>query len=165
MGTVFFEDRRARYLAVTLRGVDYAIPLLAVREVHSLRAVSPLPGTPPAVFGVLALREGRVPVIDLPAELSPAEAPRGRSCILVLEVPVGGETLLLGLVADSACEIIEGAPEPREATTLAVSVSEDWLAGSIRSGARSYPLLDVAGCIQGRSWTITPQGLPRTADA
>jgi purine-binding chemotaxis protein CheW len=75
-------ERRARALAAPLpepeasrdeiellvfeaAGETYAIEIASVEAVASLRGLTPVPGTPPAVSGVVAHRGNALPVVDL----------------------------------------------------------------------------------------------------
>ncbi len=58
------------YLDVTtflLSGVTYAIELTHIRDVYSLKELTPIPCTPPFVAGIVNVRGQILPVIDLKA--------------------------------------------------------------------------------------------------
>ena len=57
------------FLIFRLGASLFALPALAVREIHALPALSPLPETAPFIAGVLDLRGTIVPVMDLGARL------------------------------------------------------------------------------------------------
>ena len=52
-----------------------AVPLTHVREVHRAVAITPLPGAPPVIEGVIDVRGDVVPVVDLGERLGVARAP------------------------------------------------------------------------------------------
>ncbi|TAM60683.1 MAG: chemotaxis protein CheW, partial [Rhodanobacter sp.] len=54
-----------QYLAVNLAHEEYAIDLLAVREIRAWTPVTRIPQAPSYVMGVLNLRGAIVPVLDL----------------------------------------------------------------------------------------------------
>ena len=63
------EIVEAPFLIFRLGASLFALPALAVREIHALPALSPLPETAPFIVGVLNLRGAIVPVMDLAARL------------------------------------------------------------------------------------------------
>lgn len=93
---------------VTL-GVDrevFAIPVGSVQEILDMREVSRLPHAPAYLLGIIDVRGRSVPVIDLRAKLGLPTVPTTPSTrILVLEVPIDGRALVLGLVTDRVFEV------------------------------------------------------------
>lgn len=63
------EAVEAPFLIFRLGGSLFGVPALAVREIHGLPMLSPLPETAPFVIGVLNLRGAFVPVMDLGARI------------------------------------------------------------------------------------------------
>ena len=58
------EGSRARLVVFMVEGTRYAVPLSAVERAYAMAAVSPLPGAPPAVLGMINLHGRPVAVID-----------------------------------------------------------------------------------------------------
>jgi purine-binding chemotaxis protein CheW len=94
---------------VTL-GIDrevFAVPVELVLEILAMRALFRVPDAPPHLAGLIDVRDQAVPVIDLRLKLGLEAAPAtGNTRILVLEVPVTGRKLVLGLIADRVFEVI-----------------------------------------------------------
>lgn len=80
----------------------------AVKEIIETPSVTRVPMTPDYIRGVINLRGSVVPVIDLGARLG-----RGpivltkRSCIVLVEVRVGDEAHVLGMLVDEVKNILE----------------------------------------------------------
>ncbi len=93
---------------VTL-GIDrevFAIPVDLVLEIVAMRPLFRVPEAPAHLAGLLDVRDQAVPVIDLRLKLGLAAAQAtGNTRILVLEVPVAGRRLVLGLIADRVFEV------------------------------------------------------------
>ena len=53
------------YLTFTLGAEEYGIDILRVQEIKGYSAVTPIPGAPPWIKGVMNLRGTVVPVVDL----------------------------------------------------------------------------------------------------
>ncbi len=143
-----------QYLSFFLAGEEYALGILQVKEIIEYTTVTRIPGAPVWVRGVFNLRGSVVPVVDLAVKLgAPPVTPTRWSCIVVVEVKLGGERLVLGLLADSIGQVIELAPEdvvPPPAFGAPVHV--DYLMGMGRMGAgrKFVLLLDIDRVLSGQ---------------
>jgi purine-binding chemotaxis protein CheW len=102
------EAVRTETQFVTL-GIDrevFAVPVELVLEILAMRPLFRVPEAPPHLAGLIDVRGQAVPVIDLRLRLGLDAAPAtGNTRILVLEVPVAGRKLVLGLIADRVFEV------------------------------------------------------------
>ncbi len=93
---------------VTL-GIDrevFAVPVDTVLEILDMRELFHVPEAPPHLAGLLDVRGRSVPVIDLRVNHGlPAAAVTEGTRIMVLEVPIAGRQLVLGLIADRVYEV------------------------------------------------------------
>jgi purine-binding chemotaxis protein CheW len=103
---------------VTL-GIDrevFAVPVETVLEILDMRELFRVPDAPAYLAGLIDVRGRGVPVIDLRVKLGlPAAAVTEGTRIMVLEVPVEGRQLVLGLIADRVYEVAsldDGRLEP-----------------------------------------------------
>jgi purine-binding chemotaxis protein CheW len=111
--------RSGKYLVFQLGREEFGVHVLKVREIMGLQEITAVPQTPPYVKGVLNLRGKVVPVIDLRAKFGLEQAEyTQRTCIVVIEVSSGEQTLLMGVIVDGVSEVlnvqdneIEDAPE------------------------------------------------------
>jgi purine-binding chemotaxis protein CheW len=94
------DNREAQIEIVefTLAHEHYALETLHVREVHSLRELTPLPCTPPFVLGVINVRGHIVAVLDLKKffDLPHSALSDGSKIILI-----GDEDAQFGLIANA----------------------------------------------------------------
>ena len=96
-----------QYLTFRMAGEDYAIRILQVKEIIAYDSVTRVPGTPPWIRGVINLRGSVVPVVDLAVKFSlSASTVTQTSCIVIVEVKLGGEEATMGVLADSVDEVI-----------------------------------------------------------
>jgi purine-binding chemotaxis protein CheW len=113
-----------QYLTFRLGEEVFAVDVAKTREVLDLTAVTRVPGTPRFMLGVINLRGGVVPVIDLRLKFGMAAAQQTReTCIIVLDITLDGETTIIGAVADSVREVLDLdssqiEPPPRIGTRL-----------------------------------------------
>jgi purine-binding chemotaxis protein CheW len=140
------ETRDAiQYLTFRVRDEEYAISILHVREILPFTTATRLPKTLPAIRGLINLRGGAVPVVDLALAFDlPAGAPTKRTCVIVVDVMIDGEGTMMGVMADAVNDVIalradEIEPTPR----FAARVPEDFLQGMAKIGSAFVPILDV----------------------
>jgi purine-binding chemotaxis protein CheW len=93
---------------VTL-GIDrelFAVPVDMVLEIRAMQPLFRVPEAPAHLAGLLDVRGQVVPVIDLRLKLGLDAVPAtDNTRILVLEVPMSGRRLVLGLIADRVFEV------------------------------------------------------------
>ncbi|MDT0633359.1 chemotaxis protein CheW [Spectribacter hydrogenoxidans] len=75
---------RDRWIQFAMGDEQYLIAVLEVQEVMRMLAVTPVPGTPPAVIGVINVRGHIVPVVDLAPLLGLARQPDTEATRLVV---------------------------------------------------------------------------------
>jgi len=95
------------YLTFTTAGTTYAMNIASTKEVIEYNGVSTLPLLPPIVRGIVNLRGGMVPVIDLPVWLGfPRARPGKRSRIAIVEMRPDDEVFDVGIVVDGVSEVL-----------------------------------------------------------
>jgi purine-binding chemotaxis protein CheW len=134
----------SQYLSFVLAGEEFALGILQVKEIIEYDTVTRIPGAPVWVRGVFNLRGSVVPVVDLSVKLGMPPATLTRwSCIVVVEVNLGGERVVLGLLSDSIGQVIDLGPgEVVPPPSFGAPVHVDYLVGMGRpGGARKFVLL------------------------
>jgi purine-binding chemotaxis protein CheW len=139
------DGARTQYLSFSLRGTDYAVGILKVKEILQHEETTRVPSTPRSVRGVINLRGQVVPVIDLAAKFGLGETvPTRLTCILIVEAAVEGTPTVVGVLADSVQEVIELGDGDIEATpSFGTQVKVDFLLGVGKLGKRFVLLLDL----------------------
>ena len=101
------DDLQPGVLAVTARGVRYGIPVQQVREVIRPDRITPVPGAPSLVWGIVNVRGAVVTVLDLAVLLG---APRGATWGSVVLLEQGNRCM--GLAVDTVLDVRSGdAPD------------------------------------------------------
>lgn len=139
-----------RYLTFHLGDEQFALPILHVREIIGRLPVTPVPGAPPHVRGVINLRGKIIPVTELRQRLGLRSADASdRGCIVVAEATRGGRTIEMGLLVDAVSEVLTiNADELQPAPRLAEGGGTSFILAMARSsddGVRI--LLDVGRVI------------------
>lgn len=111
------DPRSGKYLTFRLAREEFAIQVLRVREIMGMQDITAVPQTPHFMKGVINLRGKIVPVVDLrlkfgfpEVEASPA------TCIIVVQLRSGKDTLLMGLLVDAVSEVLNFASADIEDT-------------------------------------------------
>jgi purine-binding chemotaxis protein CheW len=136
-------------ILLRVAGSDYALPLGCVVEVVRMAALTPAPGGPGQVLGLLDLRGRVVPVMDLRTRLGQAEGESGLSTPICV-VEAGGRAF--GLVADAVTDVrpLSGPVERPEGTPAGSPV-----AGVTHVGGRLVSVLD-PGRLAGTALSTAP---------
>jgi purine-binding chemotaxis protein CheW len=84
----------------------FAVPVEAVLEILDMRPMFRIPDAPAYLAGLIDVRGRSVPVVNLRLRLGlPVVAPTEHTRILVLEAPIDGRSITLGLIADRVFEV------------------------------------------------------------
>jgi purine-binding chemotaxis protein CheW len=138
-------DEPVQYLTFTLDGEAFATDISQVREVLEFKGVTKVPRTPDYMRGVINLRGSVVPVVDLRLQFGmDATEPTIDTCVVIVEVPIDGESVVLGALADSVQEVLEMKPEqlappPR----LGTRIRTDFIRAMGRHGDQFVIILDM----------------------
>jgi purine-binding chemotaxis protein CheW len=150
----------SQYLTFRACQQDFALPILRVREIIEHRPPSRVPGALPWVAGVINLRGKVIPVVDLALRFGLAPSVVGRrACIVIVEAAVGGAELVVGLIAESVCEVVElerSAIEP--APVFGTPLPAEYLRGLGKLGQGFVLVLDVD-----RAFDVAPIENPAAA--
>lgn len=102
----------SNYLTFKLDEEIFALEIGKVREVLDFAKVTKVPRTPEFMRGVINLRGSVVPVVDLRLKFGMTKTEQTvDACIIIAEINLGGETTILGTLADAVHEVIELEPE------------------------------------------------------
>ncbi len=124
----------------------FAVPVTLVREILDWSETFHIPNGPDYLLGLTDLRGEGVTTIDLRRRLGlPPVAPTPSTRILVIDVPVDGRDLVLGLVVDRVLEVstfdrgqIGAAPD------IGISWPSRYIAGVVKRTEGFVVLVDVA---------------------
>lgn len=138
-------DTRQQYLTFTLGEALFAVGTLNVREIIEYGHLTPVPLMPPSILGVINLRGGVVPILDLRQRFGQgATQVSRRSCIVILEVQRSGIDQVIGIVVEAVnavLEIPEQDIEPQP--SFGSQIPTDFLIGMGKLDTRLVVLLDI----------------------
>ncbi|QXI31502.1 chemotaxis protein CheW [Pseudomonas vanderleydeniana] len=97
-----------QYLTFTLAEEVFAVGTRSVREIIEYGCLTGVPMLPPSVLGVINLRGGVVPIMDLRQRFGAGPTTiKRRSCIVILEVERGDLRQVMGIVVEAVNAVIE----------------------------------------------------------
>ncbi|SNB46533.1 chemotaxis protein CheW [Geobacter sp. DSM 9736] len=137
-----------QYLTFRLDEEVFALEIGRVREVMDFTTVTRVPQCPDYMRGVINLRGNVVPVIDLRCKFGMADAEKTvNTCIIIVEMQLGGESLVLGAMADSVQEVIDLQPEEVEpAPRIGTRLDTDFITGMGKHSDGFIIILDIDRC-------------------
>lgn len=139
-------NRGTLYLAFLLGKEDYAIEIERIREIVEYSPPTEVPMMPPSVRGVINLRGGVVPIVDLAVRFGARPAAVGRrTCFVIVEVAHAGTVQVLGLAVDRVLAVTEiRAADIDPPPAFGASINTEFIRGMARSGNRFMVILNVA---------------------
>ncbi|MCE5281646.1 MAG: chemotaxis protein CheW [Deltaproteobacteria bacterium] len=134
-----------QYLSFKLDDEVFALDIWKVREVLDYTEITKVPKTPDFMKGVINLRGGVVPVVDMRLKFGLPEAEKTvNTCIIIIEVTVDGETTVLGALVDSVQEVLDLEPGQIEpAQRIGTRLRTDFIKGMGKRDNRFLMILDI----------------------
>src|SRR5471030_1380652 len=139
-----FTDH-AQYLTFMLGGEVFAIGILVIKEIIGYGNLTEVPMMPACIRGVINLRGAVVSVMDLSARFGRVStAVTKYTCIVIVEIEVGGEQQVIGVVVDAVNAVLEIAPSEIEpAPKFGAKIQSDFIVGMGKVNGRFVILLNV----------------------
>ena len=101
-------------LSFRIAGRDFALPLRQTRQIMPLPPLTHVPATPPYILGLFNLVGRIVPVLDVAMKLGLGAMDLHDTCVvLVADVPLAGETAVVGILVESVGDVVEGGDVER----------------------------------------------------
>jgi purine-binding chemotaxis protein CheW len=134
-----------QYLTFLLGDEVFSLEISKVREVLDYTIITRVPRMPEYLQGVINLRGGVVPVVDLRLKFGmPAADVTVSTCIIIVEATVSDEQVVLGLLADSVQEVLELDQESiKPAPRIGTKLDTAFIKGMGRQNDRFIIILDI----------------------
>ncbi|MBI5664671.1 MAG: chemotaxis protein CheW [Nitrospirae bacterium] len=132
-------------LTFKLEDEVFALDIAKVREVLEFTTVTKVPRTPDFMCGVINLRGGVVPVVNMRLKFGMKDAEKTvNTCIIIVEVTIDGETTVLGALADSVQEVMDLEPDQIEpAPKIGTRLNTDFIKGMGKHDNKFIMILDI----------------------
>jgi purine-binding chemotaxis protein CheW len=136
----------AQFVTFSLGEEVFAVPVEVVREILDYAEAFKIPNGPDYLLGLRDVRGQGVPTIDLRLKLGLSRTvPTPHTRVLVLDIPIEGRVLTLGLVADRVFEVTPFRAEQIEAAPdIGVRWRSDYIAGVVRRENGFVVIVDLA---------------------
>jgi len=151
--------KTGKYLTFSLEKEEYGIGILKVKEIIGMMPITSIPRTPSFVKGVINLRGKVIPVLDLRAKFEMETiAYTERTCIIVVEIDSEHATILIGIVVDSVCEVLNIREEEVEETPkFGTQLKHDYILGMAKRDGGVKILLNIDRVLSGEEITEIAQ--------
>ena len=161
---------QTQYLTFHLAGEEYAISILRVKEIIEYDTLTKVPKTPPSIRGVINLRGGVVPVVDLAVKFGMPESPvTKRTCIVIVEADLEGEKTVMGVVADAVSEVMDLRPQDIETPpAFGTRAHVDYLDGLGKTGKKFVLILNIDRVLSAQELQVAEElkaSVPSEAEA
>jgi purine-binding chemotaxis protein CheW len=147
MAEMHIEENAGERTIVTFRlaGAEHGIGVERVLEVLAMPRLTRVPSTPGWIRGIMHLRGGVVPVLDLAAKLGLGPTPVDHeACVILLDSEALGERRPVGLVVEAVSRLLEVAPADIEAPpSFGTSIAVGYLTGLVRVDEGFVLLLEI----------------------
>lgn len=134
-----------QFLSFYLDGELYAIVIDRVREVLDYNKIRSVPRMPDFMKGVINLRGAVVPIMDLRIKFNmPIAENTVNTCIIIVELPIDGEDVFIGIIADSVQEVLTlNTKSIEQAPRLGTKLHTDFIDGMCKRGEEFIILLNL----------------------
>lgn len=134
-----------QYLTFHLNARPFGVRIETVREINRMGDITPVPGTPGFMAGVMNLRGKVIPVVDLRLKFNLATSQQTReTCIIVIDTAAG----LVGTIVDSVSEVVElQQSQVESAPTVNDGEVGNWIMGVGKVDQRVILLVDIVNSL------------------
>jgi purine-binding chemotaxis protein CheW len=134
-----------QYLTFKLEEELFALDIGKVREVLDFTTITKVPRTPDYMRGVINLRGSVVPVVDLRLKFGMVKAEKTvNTCVIIVEVELGGEKVVMGAMADAVQEVLDLEPDQIEpAPRIGTRLNTDFIKGMGKHAEQFIIILDI----------------------
>ncbi len=145
------SDPVAQYVTLGIGAETFAVDVGSVREILDMRPIAFMPNAPPYLLGLIDVRGGGVPVIDLRVKLGLAPVPSTEQTrILVLDIEIAGRPTAIGLLVDRVFEVAELEDRRIEPPPdIGVRWRSDYITGIGRRGGDFVVVFDLGRLLAG----------------
>jgi purine-binding chemotaxis protein CheW len=139
------EEEQNQYLTFFLNGEMLAVPIRNIKKILEYGYLTNVPMMPEFIRGVINLRGGAVPVLDLAVRFGRKSAEiTKRTCIVIVEIQSGDEKNEVGVIVDSVSEVLEiPDTEIKQAPSFGAKIRADFIHGMAKINGNFVIILAV----------------------
>lgn len=134
-----------QFVTFKIKDEIYAINVFKTREILEVPDITKVPGMPKMIRGVINIRGEVVPVLDLKQKFGDEETEfKQDTAIIVTELEREGEAIPVGILVDSANEVVTLEPEQLEpAPKMGVFIDNNYILGMGKVDGAFIVLLNI----------------------
>lgn len=135
----------SQYLTFQSAGAAYAVGILQVKEIIPYTGATKVPLAPEVIRGLINLRGSAVAVVDLAVRFgAPPTTDSKRTCVVIVDVAMGDDDAVMGILADSVSEVIDVPNTDVDNTpSFGTGVASDYLDGLAKVAEDFIPIINV----------------------
>ncbi len=139
----------SQFLTFMLSEEEYGVEILKVQGIQGWGKVTPIPGTPEYILGVINLRGTVVPIVDLRKRFLLDDVSYGpTTVIVVVKVNDNGKERIVGMVVDAVSEVYDvNVEEIKPAPNFGGAVSTEYVQGLVTVDDKMLILLEIDSLI------------------
>ncbi len=159
METATLGVEQSQYLTFRLGDEEFGVGILQVKEILEYGGITRVPMVPDFIRGVINLRGNVVPVVDLAAKFGmPKRDVTNRSCVVIVEVSLGGEQTTMGVLVDAVSQVMDILPQEIEPPPpFGAKIKVDFIRGMGKTERKFIILLDIDKVLSGEEMTAIAQ--------
>jgi purine-binding chemotaxis protein CheW len=150
-----------KYLSFLLDKEIYAFGISQVREVLDYTEITKVPKMPVFLKGIINLRGGVVPVVDLRIKFGlPSSEKTVNTCIIIMDIKIDNEKTLIGALADSVQEVMTIEPDQIEPPPkIGTRLDTEFIRGMGKKNDKFVILIDIDKVFsQGETYMLQETG-------
>ncbi|MGE0631584.1 MAG: chemotaxis protein CheW [Pseudobdellovibrionaceae bacterium] len=153
-------SQSSRYLCFNLGKEEFAIPLLAVKEVIGVPETTPIPQSPPHFTGIMNLRGQVISIVDLRVKLVIKPTQSAETSVIILDL---GE-YCMGAIVDKVNSVQLLASEEIADRPLAdFAKNTDYIKGVFRKEDNLILILDISKALSIEDKNVAKMQKPKAA--
>ncbi len=135
----------SQYLTFIITDEEFAVSIMKVKEIIEYQSLTQVPMVPKFIAGAVNLRGAVVPVINLAVKFGlEARAVNRRSCIVIMEMQLEGETVVLGILVDKVLQVVDiPESEIEPAPSFGAQIKTEFIQGMARSEDKFVIILSI----------------------
>jgi purine-binding chemotaxis protein CheW len=138
-------NETSQYLTFKLDHETYALDITKVREVLEFSEITKVPRMPEFMSGVINLRGGVVPVVDLRIKFGMTRTEKTiDACIIIIDLVIEDEITLLGALTDSVEEVMTmGTEQILQPPKIGTRLNTEFIKGMGKKNDEFVIILDI----------------------
>ena len=133
--------RGGKFLTFFLGNEEYGLEILKVVEINGMLDITPIPGTPEFLLGIINLRGKIIPIMDLRLKFRMQHKETTDETVIII---VQAQGLEMGIVVDKVSEVVDiPAKDIEDTPSLGTDVNTEYILGIGKTDGKVKLLLDI----------------------